>query len=164
MKCEGNVWKFGDHVDTDIIIPARFLSVCDKRTLAENCFVDVRTDFHKAVHPGDVIVAGTNFGCGSSREHAPLALKEAGISLVVAGSFARIFYRNSFNIGLPLLESREACEVFEEGDQIMVDLGSGEIKKGKSGSPFLAKPIPDFMMKIVEAGGMVDYLKAGGTL
>ena len=164
MKCEGKVWKFGDHVDTDMIIPARFLSVWDKQTLAENCFVDVRTDFHKAVHPGDVIVAGTNFGCGSSREHAPVALKEAGISLVIAGSFARIFYRNSFNIGLPLLESREAWGVFKEGDPIMVDLGSGEIKKGEGGSPFQAKPIPDFMMKIVEAGGMVDYLKAGGTL
>jgi 3-isopropylmalate dehydratase small subunit len=164
MKCEGNVWKFGDHVDTDVIIPARFLNVWDKQTLAENCFVDVRDDFHKAVQQGDIIVAGTNFGCGSSREHAPLALKEAGISLVVAGSFARIFYRNSFNIGLPLLESRKACEVFEEGDRIVVDLGSGEIKKGGAGSPLMAKPIPDFMMKIVEAGGMVEYLKAGGTL
>ena len=164
MKYEGNVWKFGDHVDTDIIIPARFLNVSDAKTLAENCFVDVRKEFHKAVAPGDIIVAGINFGCGSSREHAPVALKAAGISLVIAGSFARIFYRNAFNIGLPLLESMEAVDAFEEGDRISVDLGSGEIRKGDTGSPLLAKPIPEFMMRIVEAGGMVEYIKAGGML
>lgn len=164
MKCEGNVWKFGDHVDTDIIIPARFLNVSDEKTLAENCFVDVRKEFNKAVVPGDIIVAGINFGCGSSREHAPLALKAAGIAMVIAGSFARIFYRNAFNIGLPLLESKEAVNAFEEGDRIFVDLGSGEIRKEGMDSPLLAKPIPDFMMRIVEAGGMVDYLMAGGTL
>ena len=162
MQYKGRVWIFGDHVDTDAIIPARFLNVSDKELLAENCFADMRPDFHGAVKSGDVIVGGRNFGRGSSREHAPLAIKEAGISVVVAKSFARIFYRNAFNIGLPLLESEEAADVFSEGDRVFVDLGSGEIKDEGNGKRVVAKPIPDFMMEIVQAGGLVTYIKEKG--
>lgn len=162
MQYGGRVWKFGDHVDTDAIIPARFLNVSDKSVLAENCFIDLRPDFHSTVEPGDVIVGGRNFGCGSSREHAPLAIKEAGISVVIARSFARIFYRNAFNIGLPLLESDEAVEIFSDGDRVLVDLGSGEIKGEDSGNRVQAKSIPEFMMEIVKAGGLVTYIKEKG--
>jgi len=162
MQYKGRVWIFGDHVDTDAIIPARFLNVTDKKVFSENCFVDLRPDFHGAVDPGDIIVGGRNFGCGSSREHAPLAIKEAGISVVVAKSFARIFYRNAFNIGLPLLESEEAADAFSEGDRVFVDLGSGEIKDEGNGKRVVAKPIPDFMMEIVQAGGLVTYIKEKG--
>jgi 3-isopropylmalate dehydratase small subunit len=162
MQYNGKVWIFGDHVDTDAIIPARFLNVSDKQVLAENCFADLRPDFHEAVEPGDVIVGGRNFGCGSSREHAPLAIKEAGISVVIARSFARIFYRNAFNIGLPLLESEEAADAFSDGDRVFVDLGSGEIKDEGDGSRVVAKSIPDFMMEIVQAGGLVTYIKEKG--
>jgi 3-isopropylmalate/(R)-2-methylmalate dehydratase small subunit len=163
MKYQGRVWKFGDHVDTDIIIPARFLNVSDKDELAKNCFVDVRPDFRDAVRPGDIIVAGTNFGCGSSREHAPLAIKAAGISVVIAGSFARIFYRSAFNIGLPILESEEAAPAFFEGDQVSVDPSSGEIWAPGDGKRVFAKPIPDFMSGIIEAGGLVPYIKTKGS-
>lgn len=162
MRLEGRVWKFGDHVDTDAIIPARFLNVSDQELLAENCFVDARPDFARTVRPGDVIVAGNNFGCGSSREHAPLAIKAAGVSVVIAKSFARIFYRNAFNIGLPILESEEAYTSFEEGSPIQVDLESGEIRGEDRAVPILAKPIPPFMREIVEAGGLVPYIKKRG--
>jgi 3-isopropylmalate dehydratase small subunit len=164
MKLEGRVWKFGDHIDTDVIIPARFLNVSDMNLLAKNCFVDVRPDFTKNVRPGDVIVAGNNFGCGSSREHAPLAIKAAGVSVVIAKSFARIFYRNAFNIGLPILESEEAFENFDEKSQIQVDLESGEIRGGDKGAQVTAKPIPPFMREIVDAGGLVVYIKQRGSL
>ena len=164
MKLEGRVWKFGDHVDTDGIIPARFLNVSDQDLLAKNCFVDLRPDFSKTVHPGDVIVAGNNFGCGSSREHAPLAIKAAGVSVVIAKSFARIFYRNAFNIGLPILESEEAYTRFEDGSRIQVDLESGEISGGNDGVRVTAKPIPTFMTEIVQAGGLVAYIKQRGSL
>ena len=162
MQYKGRVWIFGDHVDTDAIIPARFLNVSDKEVLAESCFADMRPDFHGTVEPGDVIVGGRNFGCGSSREHAPLAIKEAGISVVIAGSFARIFYRNAFNIGLPLLESEEAADAFSDGDRVVVDLRSGEIKEEGDGSRVVAKAIPDFMMEIVQSGGLVSYIKEKG--
>ena len=162
MHYNGRVWKFGDHVDTDAIIPARFLNVSDKSILAENCFIDLRPDFHGAVESGDVLVAGRNFGCGSSREHAPLAIKEAGISVVIARSFARIFYRNAFNIGLPLLESDVAAETFSDGEHVVIDLGTGEIKGEGDGKRVVAKSIPDFMMEIVEAGGLVTYIKEKG--
>ena len=162
MNYSGRVWKFGDHVDTDAIIPARFLNVSDKGVLAENCFIDLRPDFHSTVKSGDVIVGGRNFGCGSSREHAPLAIKEAGISVVIARSFARIFYRNAFNIGLPLLESDLAAETFSDGDRVIVDLGSGEITKEGNGERVEAKSIPEFMMEIVKAGGLVSYIKEKG--
>jgi 3-isopropylmalate dehydratase small subunit len=159
MKFEGRVWKFGDHVDTDLIIPARFLNVSDEEELAKNCFVDLRPDFVGKVQVGDVIVAGKNFGCGSSREHAPWALKGAGIRVIIAKSFARIFYRNAFNIGLPLLESDQASDDLEEGDQVSVDLLTGKISNESKDQHFSAKPIPDFMMEIIQAGGLVNHLK-----
>jgi 3-isopropylmalate/(R)-2-methylmalate dehydratase small subunit len=158
MKLKGRVWKFGDHVDTDLIIPARFLNVSDKEVLAGNCFADVRPDFARNVRPGDMIVAGVNFGCGSSREHAPWALKTAGIRVVVAASFARIFYRNAFNIGLPVMEAEGALEIFREGDSASVDLSTGEIMAPKSGKRVKAKPIAAFMMEIVRAGGLVKHI------
>lgn len=163
MKFQGRVWKFGDHIDTDVIIPARFLNVSDKDELAGNCFVDVRPDFQGEVRQGDVIVAGINFGCGSSREHAPLAIKAAGISVVIAQSFARIFYRSAFNIGLPILESEEAVRVLKEGDQVSVDLGSGEIMAAGGGDAVYAKPIPDFMSGIIQAGGLVSFIRTKGS-
>ena len=162
MTYEGRAWKFGDHVDTDVIIPARFLNVSDKDILAQNCFADLNPDFAKKVRSGDVIVAGINFGCGSSREHAPLAIKAAGVSVIIARSFARIFYRNAFNIGLPLLESEEADAVFSEGDRARVDLGSGKITNMDKGQEIVAKPIPEFMMDIITAGGLVPYVKSAG--
>ena len=159
MRFEGRAWKFGDNVDTDLIIPARFLNVSDEEELAKNCFVDVRPDFVEKVQAGDVIVAGKNFGCGSSREHAPWALKGAGIRVIIAKSFARIFYRNAFNIGLPLLESDQASDDLEEGDQVSVDLLTGKISNESKDQHFSAKPIPDFMMEIIQAGGLVNHLK-----
>jgi len=159
MNIEGKVWKFGDNIDTDVIIPARFLNVSDKKIMAANAFSDLRPDFAKGVRSGDVIVGGNNFGCGSSREHAPLAIKEAGISVIIAKSFARIFYRNSFNIGLPILESREAVESADEGDQIYADLVTGEIINRTKDKRFTAKPIPDFMRDVIQAGGLVEYIK-----
>jgi 3-isopropylmalate dehydratase small subunit len=164
MELTGRVWKFGDNVDTDAIIPARFLNVSDQDLLAKNCFVDLRPEFTKTVRSGDVIVAGNNFGCGSSREHAPLAIKATGVSMVIAKSFARIFYRNAFNIGLPILESEEAFKSFDEGSQIQVDLESGEIRGGTKDVQVIAKPIPTFMREIVQAGGLVAYIKQRGSL
>jgi 3-isopropylmalate dehydratase small subunit len=164
MKFQGTAWKFGDNVDTDAIIPARFLNVSDEDQLAGSCFIDVRPDFIKGVRKGDVILAGTNFGCGSSREHAPLAIKAAGVSVVVARSFARIFYRNAFNIGLPILECDEAVSVFDEGSRLTVDLESGEIGDAQKHVRVFAKPIPEFMRAMIQAGGLVPYIQArGGT-
>lgn len=159
MKIAGRAWKFGDNIDTDYIIPARFLNVSDPMELARNCFADQRPGFHEAVRKGDVLVGGRNFGCGSSREHAPLAIKESGISAIIAKSVARIFYRNSFNIGLPILESEDAVDSIEEGDQISVDLTTGEIVNRSNNGRFFAKPIPDFMGKIIRAGGLVELIK-----
>ena len=164
MKIKGRVWKFGDNIDTDAIIPARFLNVSDKEELAKKCFADLCPDFASKVRSGDVIVAGKNFGCGSSREHAPLAIKAAGIGLVVAKSFARIFYRNAFNIGLPILESEEALESCSEGETIATDLETGEIRSEGKGFRLFAKPIPEFMREIIQAGGLVPYIKARGSL
>jgi 3-isopropylmalate/(R)-2-methylmalate dehydratase small subunit len=159
MELRGKVWKFGDHVDTDVIIPARYLNVSDVETLAKYCFMDARPGFKDKVRPGDVIVAGKNFGCGSSREHAPLAIKGAGIACVIAESFARIFYRNSFNIGLPLLESSEASVRLKEGDVVQVDLETGEIKGEQEGRVYKTRPIPPFMQELINSGGLVDYIK-----
>ncbi len=159
MEFEGKVWKFGDHIDTDVIIPARFLNVSDTDELAKNCFVDTRPDFVQGIKPGDIIVAGVNFGCGSSREHAPLALKTSGVGAVVAKSFARIFYRNAFNIGLPILESDAAPDFLSEGDSISVNLIAGEIRAMDKDRRFSAKPIPPFMQGIIRAGGLVNYTK-----
>lgn len=158
MEIKGKVWKFGDNIDTDVIIPARFLNVSDKDILAKNCFADLRPDFGGNA-AGDVIVGGSNFGCGSSREHAPLAIKSAGVGVVIAKSFARIFYRNAFNIGLPILESKEAVDAIEDGDSLSVDLVTGEITNNTKGGKYSASPIPDFMRKIIDAGGLVEYVK-----
>jgi len=157
MRVEGRIWKFGDDVDTDVIIPARYLNVSAEDELAKNCFADIRPQFAAEVAAGDILVAGTNFGCGSSREHAPLAIKAAGIRVVIAESFARIFYRNAFNIGLPLLESAEASAGLSDGGRATVDLATGGIEG--EGSTFQAKPIPAFMAQLIAAGGLVPYVR-----
>lgn len=159
MKIEGRVWKFGDNIDTDVIIPARFLNVSDKQILARNCFADMRPEFGSDVQKGDIIVGGGNFGCGSSREHAPLAIRESGVGVIIAKSFARIFYRNAFNIGLPILESTEAPDFIKDNDTVKVDLITGEITNINTGKVFSAKPVPDFMREIIDAGGLVEYVK-----
>lgn len=159
MSIEGRVWKFGDHVDTDLIIPARYLNVSDPVELAKSCFADVRPEFVKEVRPGDIVVAGINFGCGSSREHAPWAMKAAGIVAVIAKSCARIFYRNAFNIGLPVLESVAGAEALREGDRVSIDLSTGSIVDRSQGREYPASPIPDFMRGILTAGGLVNYIK-----
>lgn len=159
MRFQGTVWKFGDDIDTDLIIPARFLNVSDVEELAKNCFADIRKGFMDMVAPGDVLVAGKNFGAGSSREHAPLAIKAAGISVIIAESFARIFYRNAFNVGLPLVESLEASRSLNEGAMVSVNLSTGEIEDMDTGRRFFAKPLPDLMRRIIEAGGLVEYVK-----
>ena len=159
MKVEGRAWKFGDNVDTDLIIPARYLNVSDKALLAEKCFVDLRPGFKAEVKAGDIVVGGSNFGCGSSREHAPLAIKTLGVGAVIAKSFARIFYRNAFNIGLPILESEEAANGIEEGDIVAVNFTTGEIFNQTKGVQYSAKPIPDFMREIIKADGLVAYIK-----
>ncbi len=159
MKVNGKVFKFGDHIDTDLIIPARFLNVSDKDQLARNCFIDVRPDFVAGAKEGAIIVAGENFGCGSSREHAPVALKAAGIKCVIAAGFARIFYRNAFNIGLPILEVPEAADLIEDGHSVGIDFSSGEIHHTESGRVLKAVPLPPFMREMVECGGLVPYIK-----
>jgi 3-isopropylmalate/(R)-2-methylmalate dehydratase small subunit len=163
MNIEGRVWKFGDHVDTDLIIPARYLNISDPEELAKSCFADVRPDFVREVRTGDIAVAGINFGCGSSREHAPWAMKAAGIAVVIAKSCARIFYRNAFNIGLPVLESEDAPDMLRDGARISVDILRGEIREADTERVFLAKPIPEFMMKIIQSGGLVPYIRTMGT-
>jgi 3-isopropylmalate dehydratase small subunit len=157
MPFEGKVWKFGDHVDTDAIIPARYLNVSDPAELARHCMEDADPSFAGRVSSGDIIVAGENFGCGSSREHAPLAIKAAGVSCVVAKSFARIFYRNAINIGLPILACPEAVEGTEAGDRLTVDLRAGTIANQRSGRVYHTAPFPPFVMEIIEAGGLVPY-------
>lgn len=159
MYIDGTVWRFGDHVDTDLIIPARYLNVSDGKKLAAHCFADLRPEFSSRVEEGDVLVAGKNFGCGSSREHAPLAILESGIRVIIAESFARIFYRNAFNIGLPLLEARDAARALKEGDRVSVSPASGEIVRKLDKAVFRAEPIPLFMQELIEAGGLVPYLR-----
>lgn len=165
MKLKGKVHKYGANVDTDAIIPARYLNVSEPEELAQHCMEDIDSEFLTKVEPGDIVMADTNFGCGSSREHAPLAIKAAGISCVIAKSFARIFFRNAINIGLPLLECIEAVDSTEAGDTLEVDLTTGEISNITRGKTFVAEPYPDFMMGIISAGGLVEYTKrklAGG--
>lgn len=159
MSLKGKVFKYGSNVDTDAIIPARYLNVHEPQELAQHCMEDIDTDFVKNVRKGDIIVADANFGCGSSREHAPLAIKASGISCVIAASFARIFFRNAINIGLPLLECAEAASDIKPGDAVEVDLASGKITNVSSGKTFTAKPYPEFMMQIVNAGGLVEYTR-----
>ncbi len=159
MKIEGKVWKFGSDVDTDAIIPARYLNTSDPKELVKHLMEDERPRFFKEVKKGDILVAGKNFGCGSSREHAPLALKAAGISCVITESFARIFYRNGLNLGLPLLESSEASEGIREGDRVKVDLTKGEILDLTQRKKFFAKPIPEFMQSLIKDGGLIRHLR-----
>jgi len=156
----GRVWKYGDNVDTDAIIPARYLNVSDGAELARHCMEDIDPTFAVQVQRGDIIVAGANFGCGSSREHAPLAIKSAGVSGVIAESFARIFYRNAINIGLPILECPEAAEEIRAGDEVQVDLASGEITDKTTGKTYRAKPYPEFMLGIIRAGGLINDIRA----
>jgi 3-isopropylmalate/(R)-2-methylmalate dehydratase small subunit len=162
MKLEGRVWKFGSDVDTDAIIPARYLNQTDPGELAKHAMEDERPEFVREVKRGDILVAEKNFGCGSSREHAPLALKAAGISCVIAESFARIFYRNGFNQGLPLLESSEASEEIQDGDLVQVDLATGEIFDLPQQKKYFAKPIPPFMQELIEDGGLIFHLRKRG--
>jgi 3-isopropylmalate/(R)-2-methylmalate dehydratase small subunit len=154
---KGKVHKYGANIDTDAIIPARYLNLSEPPELAKHCMEDIDAEFLKKLKPGDIIVAETNFGCGSSREHAPVALKAAGVSCVIAKTFARIFFRNAINIGLPLLESPEAAEGIEAGDIVEVDLAAGQIKDVTKGKTYIAKPYPEFMMGIINAGGLVPY-------
>jgi len=156
---KGKVHKYGANVDTDAIIPARYLNVSDPAELAKHCMEDIDEGFVKRVKPGDIMMATTNFGCGSSREHAPLAIKAAGISCIIAKSFARIFFRNAINIGLPLLECNEAVDNTKAGDMLEVDLAKGRIKNTTRRTEFRAKSYPDFMAKLISAGGLIEYTK-----
>ena len=159
MIINGKVWKYGDNVDTDVIIPARYLNVSTPEELARHCMEGIDPDFASAVQRGDIIVAGENFGCGSSREHAPLAVKESGIACVVAKSFARIFYRNAINIGLPILTCAQAVEEAEKGDQLTVDLRAGTITNLRTGRTYQTPPFPAFVMGIIQAGGLIPYTR-----
>ncbi len=159
MKLKGKVWKFKDNINTDEIIPARYLNTFEEKELAKHCMEDADQDFPKKVKKGDIIVAGKNFGCGSSREHAPICLKGAGVSCVIAETFARIFYRNAINIGLPILESAAACKGIEEGDVIEVDLEKGKIKNITTGKTYNATAFPPFMQELINAGGLMEYVK-----
>ena len=158
MLFRGKAWKFGNDIDTDAIIPARHLNTTDPKELAKHCMENADLDFAKSVEPGDIIVAGKNFGCGSSREHAPIAIKASGISCVIAESFARIFYRNSINIGLPILESSESAGGIEEGDQLEVDIESGSIKNLTTGKVYQAAAFPGFIKGIIASGGLMEYV------
>jgi len=162
MKLEGRVWKFGSDVDTDAIIPARYLNQSDPKELAKHVMEDERPAFKKEVRKGDILLADKNFGCGSSREHAPLALKAIGVSCVIAKSFARIFYRNGFNQGLLLLESQEAAETIKEGDRVRVDLAKGEILDLTQRKKFSASPIPGFMLELIKDGGLISHIRKKG--
>ncbi|HUV05272.1 MAG TPA: 3-isopropylmalate dehydratase small subunit [Armatimonadota bacterium] len=159
MRMKGKVHKYGGNVDTDVIIPARYLNTSDPAELASHCMEDIDADFVKKVRPGDIIVAGENFGCGSSREHAPIAIKASGISCVIAKTFARIFYRNAINIGLPILQCAQAVDGISAGDEVEVDTASGEIMNLTTGKSFRAMPFPEFMQRLIAAGGLVAYAR-----
>ena len=159
MEICGKVFKYGDNVDTDVIIPARYLNTADANELAKHCMENIDATFVSKVAPGDIMVAGRNFGCGSSREHAPLAIKASGISCVIASTFARIFYRNAINIGLPIMECPDAVDSIAAGDQLSVDLSSGTITDITSGKTFKAEPFPPFMQDLIAAGGLAAYMR-----
>ncbi|MDE5854832.1 MAG: 3-isopropylmalate dehydratase small subunit [Ruminococcus sp.] len=161
MKYTGNVIKYGDNVDTDVIIPARYLNTSDHKELASHCMEDLDKTFVTRVQSGDIIAAGQNFGCGSSREHAPIAIKASGVSLVIAKSFARIFYRNSINIGLAIVECPEAVDGISEGDKVEADLDNGVIKNLTTGAEFKTEPFPEFVQKIIENGGLIQSIADG---
>ena len=159
MNTHGKVFKYGDNVGTDVIIPARYLNTSDANELAAHCMEDIDKDFVKNVKKGDIIVAGYNFGCGSSREHAPLVIKTCGTGCVIAKSFARIFYRNAINIGMPILECPEACDEISAGDEVSIDFDSGEIKDITTGKSYFAQPFPPFIQNIIKAGGLLASIK-----
>lgn len=158
MKYTGNVLKYGDNVDTDVIIPARYLNTSDHKELASHCMEDIDKTFVTRVQQGDIITAGQNFGCGSSREHAPIAIKASGVSIVIAKSFARIFYRNAINIGLAIVECPEAADNISEGDKVEADMDNGIIRNLTTGQEFRAAPFPDFIQKIIENGGLMESI------
>ena len=159
MELKGKVWRYGDNIDTDVIIPARYLNTFDPKELAKHCMVDIDESFAQNVKVGDIMVGGKNFGCGSSREHAPVAIKASGIPVVVAASFARIFYRNGINIGLPLLEIGDAVEKIHANDELKIDTATGTIENLTTGDTFHAHPLPGFVQEIAQAGGLINYIK-----
>ena len=159
MKFTGKVWRYGDNIDTDVIIPARYLNTSDPQELAKHCMEDIDKSFVSGVKSGDIMVADNNFGCGSSREHAPVAIKASGITCVIAATFARIFYRNAINIGLPLLEVGDAVKKIKAGDVLSVDLETGEIVNTTTGETIKATPLPGFIQDIARAGGLINYVK-----
>ena len=161
MQTQGTVFKYPDNVDTDVIIPARYLNTPNAQELAKHCMEDIDTSFVSSVRPGDIMVAGWNFGCGSSREHAPLAIKTCGIGCVIAKSFARIFYRNAINIGLPILECEQAAEEIQPGDRVYVNFDTGIITDETTGKQYQAEPFPEFIQNIIRAGGLLASLKEG---
>lgn len=158
MNASGKVFKYGDNVDTDVIIPARYLNVSDPAELAKHCMEDIDVDFVKNVKQGDIIVAGKNFGSGSSREHAPIAIKASGITCIIARTFARIFYRNAINTGLAIIESDEAVDGIDAGDEVSIDFNTGVITNVTKGTQYKAQPFPDFIQKIISAGGLMKYI------
>lgn len=158
MNAKGTVFKYGDNVDTDVIIPARYLAIQDKKELASHCMEDIDTEFVNKVNVGDIMVAGKNFGCGSSREHAPLVIKESGVSCVIAETFARIFYRNAINIGLPIIECKEASEDIKAGDSVSIDFDSGIITNETTKKTYKGQAFPEFMQKIIKSEGLVNYI------
>lgn len=160
MNAKGRVFKFGDNIDTDVIIPARYLNATKAEELAQYCMIDIDKDFVNKVKKGDIIVANKNFGCGSSREHAPMAIKAAGVSCVIAETFARIFYRNSINIGLPIIECLEASKGIEDGDEVEVDFDSGLIINKTKGITYQGQAFPPFMQKIIQAEGLINYINS----
>lgn len=160
MKAHGKVHKYGDNVDTDVIIPARYLNSSDPAELAKKCMIDIDLDFVKRVNKGDIIVANKNFGCGSSREHAPIAIKSAGVGCVIAETFARIFYRNAINIGLPIIECPEAAKAIEAGDEVEVDFDNGIICNLTKGTRYQGQLFPEFMQKLIQAGGLINYINS----
>jgi 3-isopropylmalate/(R)-2-methylmalate dehydratase small subunit len=155
----GKAWKFGENLNTDEIIPARYNQTIEPKELAKNVFCEIKPDFARLAQPGDVVIGGSNFGCGSSREHAPIAIKGSGAACVIAASYARIFFRNAINIGLPILESPEAVAGITEGDDVLVDLATGQILDQTTGGYFQARPLPPFVLKIAAAGGIVNFIK-----
>lgn len=159
MKAQGTVHKYGNNIDTDVIIPARYLNTANHKELASHCMEDIDKEFVNKVKSGDIMVGGANFGCGSSREHAPIAIKESGISCVIAATFARIFYRNAINIGLPILECPAASEGIEAGDEVVIDFDSGVIENKTKGESYKAQPFPEFIKEIIRKGGLLNSLK-----
>lgn len=160
MNANGKAIKYGDNVDTDVIIPARYLAIQDRKELASHCMEDIDADYINKVNAGDIMIGGKNFGCGSSREHAPLCIKVSGISCVIAKTFARIFFRNAINIGLPIIECEEASERIEEGDEVSIDFDSGVITNKTKNEQYKGQPFPEFMQKIISSEGLVNYINS----